>query len=145
MKEPWREKWLLAYSKSCTNPSPTRNIILPQYPPRRYHMFDISPQNNRAICMYMCQLPKPPCVEMTQTISFPNENHLCSTPTHCTQTRVNPLMSRKDINLWIACHGNNPLATSILRPWLHSFIFSIYIYIYIYILTHWCAMDWLTS
>ena len=84
-----------------------------EYPQNRYHVFDISQQSNTAMDI-ICPLPKLPCVEMTQTTSFPNENHPCRS--HWTPSRVNPFMSRKDTNPWMANQGVNPVTPSILHP-----------------------------
>ena len=75
-----------------------------------------------------CLLPKLHCVEMTQTTSFPNENHLCRTPTHRPPSKVNPLMSGKAVNPWMTNQGINPVMSSFFNP-VVTFIYIFQIFI----------------
>ena len=100
----------LAHSKSCTNPSTKRNIILPQYLPTvMMCVFWHIPTKNT----YVLPLPKSSCVEMTHTMLLLNENHPRRTPSHCSLSRGNPLMSRRDFNPWMGNQGIKHVITSI--------------------------------
>ena len=98
---------------------------------RVYHI----PTNNTTMHISFRLLTEVSLVEVTPTTSFPNENHPCRTLTHCTPSRGNPLMSRRDINSWTPNNDINPLMTSILSSCLQSFVSSRYILSFVHHLT----------